>query len=643
MRPGIVSDRACWFRNRTALQPWVVAAVLFSLALFPQASAQLAITEVMSDASEAVLPKRPDFWELTNFGSTRIDLSAYRWSDSAGFEAAEPHFFQGKSIGPGESIILVRSNVVTTLFPQQFYDWWGVGNLPQPLQVLFYRGPGFSQEYDAVQLWKVTALATSLVDRVEFYSAAPGATHTYDPETGLLDSLSRVGQRGAFRAAGGLDVGSPGRTMGPVPLRILQAPASVEVDAGAPVAFSVSALGMPKPRYQWRRNNVPIAGANESQLTIPHAVAASAGLYTVEMNNDVETLLSAPAELRVSTALSCARVIRGPEDLELTPRQDAVFSVLARGFPLPTYQWRFNGAAIPGATNAVFALPFVSPGMSGVVSVEVANFLCSTSAVARLRVVDPPDLRVTEVMAAASTNNALHRHGDWWELTNFESNRVSLQGYRFDDTPGVIAGAVVITNAIWVEPGESILFVSDLSRQDFLNWWGAENLPPGVQIVSFAGNSFDALGDSLYLWNATATSRDDVIVSLSFVNDTRGVSLWFDPVLAEFGELSIEGQRGAFRAVAGDDIGSPGWITAPPPRVLQPRLISIVPEGESVTVTWTSQAGYLYSLEYCDDLSQADWIPLLSLLAEGVSLKATDGDARGGLRFYRVIANLPSP
>lgn len=613
------------------------------LGLLPSAIGQIAITEVMSEASDAILPKRPDFWELTNFGSARVDLSPYRWSDSAGFEAAEPRFFEGRSIGPGESIVLVRSNVVTTLSAQHFYDWWGLANLPQPLQILFYRGPGFSQDYDAVQLWKVTATSTSLVDRVDFYVAAPGLSFTYDSNTGLFDALSRAGVQGAFRAAAGLDIGSPGLTTGPVPLRILEPPDSVEVDAGSSVTFSVRAQGLPKPRYQWRLNSAPILGATDALYTIPNALISSAGLYSVQLDNGLESRVSPSAELKVSAIFSCARIVRPPADLELTPGQDALFSVQARGFPLPTFQWQFNGVNILGATNSTFSVPSVTPTLSGTLTVQVANPLCSTYASATLLVSPPPDLSVTEVMAAASTNSPFRMHGDWWELTNFGSNVVSLHGYRFDDAPGVISGAVIITNGMVMQPGESVVFISDMSREDFVSWWGAENLPESLQIMMYPGNSFDALGDALYLWNATATVREDVILSLSFVTDTRGVSLWFDPILSEFGEPSVVGERGAFRAAQSDDVGSPGWIGNPPPRLIPPRILSVEHGSGGVTLIWSTQAGQTYEVQSSEDLNQEIWVSLHTFVAEEATLSTTDRYGQSPHRFYRVVARSPSP
>ncbi len=618
-------------------------ALFLVLALAASASAQLAITEVMAEAAGDVTPKRPDFWELTNFGSNRIDLTTYRWMDSAGIEAAEPTFFAGRSIDPGETILLVRSNVVTTLTRAQVVDWWGANRLPAQLQVLFYRGPGFSPDYDAVQLWRVSGGSTTLVDRVEFYAATPGATFTYSPDTGEFDAISRDGLDGAFRAAQGTDVGSPGRTVGPVPLRISTAPVSVEVDAGAPATFAVQARGLPKPRYQWRRNGLPIAGATDSTLTLPNVVASDAGNFTVELNNGLETLISDSAELRVNTALSCARLIRPPASLEVTPGQVATFSVQARGFPLPVYQWQIGDQSIAGATNATFSIQVFSAAQSGVISVVVANSLCSTQAYATLTVSPPPDLRVTEVMAAASTNATLRTHRDWWELTNFGTNAVSLRGYRFDDTPGVLSGAVTITNDVVLQPGESVVLISDATPAEFVRWWGEENLPGNLQIIAYAGNSFDSLGDSLFLWNATANARDDVITSISFVNDMRGVSLWFDSGLAEFGLPSVEGERGAFRAVEADDIGSPGWITNPPPRVVRPKFVSIVREGEGVTLTWKTKPGQIYEVQACQDLALGDWVSWRVLSAEGATLSISDPLGTGTGRYYRLVARPISP
>ncbi len=617
--------------------------VIAACELTVAAVAQLAITEVMSEASGAVVPKRPDYWELTNFGSNRVDLTPYRWIDSAGLEAAEPRFFDGRSLGPGETMLLVRSNVSTTLTLPQVSDWWGSLRLPPGLQVLFYRGPGFSPDFDAVQLWRISGGTTTLVDRVDFFTATPGVSFTYDPLTGDFDTLSRAGVGGAWRAIQSPDIGSPGWTTGPVPLRVLEGPQPAEVDAGSPATFVVRAQGLPKPGYQWRRNDQPILGAIESTLTLLNVTPADAGAYSVVLDNGLETLVSPAAALRVNTTLTCARILRAPVSLIVTPGQDAGYEVVARGYPLPRYQWFLNGLALSGETNRTFVLHGVLAGFDAQVMVNVYNELCSTNAVASLTVQVPPDLRVTEVMAAASTNTTETSHSDWWELTNFGSNAVSLRGYRFDDAPGVLTGSVLITNDVVVQPAESIVLISDMTREQFVGWWGEDNLPEHLQIIPYAGNSFDLLGDALFLWNATASRRDDVITAISFVNDTRGVSLWFDSIFAEFGEPSVVGQGGAFRAVTSDDIGSPGWITNPPPRVLRPRILSVARDLDRVIITWKTRPGHTYDLESCDDLAQGDWRVMESQTAAGEALTGVDAVADRPVRCYRVVDRSAAP
>jgi sugar lactone lactonase YvrE len=51
----------------------------------------------------------------------------------------------------------------------------------------------------------------------------------------------------------------------------------------------------------------------------------------------------------------------------------ATFSVIANGNPAPTYQWTFNGAAIPGATGASYSILLAQPSKSGSYAVNVTN------------------------------------------------------------------------------------------------------------------------------------------------------------------------------------------------------------------------------------------------------------------------------
>src|SRR5258705_13933543 len=84
-----------------------------------QARAQLAITEVMSDAATnhgpMVVQNQSDFWELTNYGPSPINLAGYFFSDSLETPLV-PLVAQGDPrliIAANQSLLLVRNKETT--------------------------------------------------------------------------------------------------------------------------------------------------------------------------------------------------------------------------------------------------------------------------------------------------------------------------------------------------------------------------------------------------------------------------------------------------------------------------------------------------------------------------------------------------
>jgi hypothetical protein len=582
-----------------------VVCLLVSLAATPLLHARLAITEVMSSASTNLGPERvvsrADFWELTNFAADAIDLTHYRFSDSAGLsdqlKEEDEAVFGGVNIGPGESIIFFQFTRDVCTNAAQFRDWWGEHNLPAHLQIRVYNGRGFSSSGDAVQLWHATDEGATLVDRVEIYKARRGFTFSYDPITGFFDSLSAADLGGAFKAVETDDVGSPGFTTGPVPPAIMRHPLGLKVDAGVPAAFTTRAGGMPRPGFQWRFNGAPIAGATGSSFEITTTQPGDAGAYSVELDNGLAKMLSDPATLEVNTISSPPRIDVPPTDLVVTPGQTAVFHVSARGYPLPAFQWHFNGEEIPGATGATLHVPGVDFSFAGEYSVRIKNPLGSMNAAAFLAVQANPFLRITEMMGSRSTNTTVFGRGDWWELTNFDAEPVNLRGFRFDDYPGVLEGAVVITDDLILQPGASVLFIQEMSPDFFKLWWGEENLPENQQFFRYEGNGINANYDSITLWNATALELNDFVTRAEYVHLDRGdftpvrglsLSFWCDDPI-EFGQPSVLGECGAIRAAGSEDIGSPGFVRNHPSR---PKALGISQNAGSVHLTWKTEVGF---------------------------------------------------
>jgi hypothetical protein len=610
-----------------------VVCVLALLGVWP-VHAQLAITEVMSSASTNLGPfvvvSKSDFWELTNFGTNFVALDGYTYSDldsNPGARVANPFF--GCIIAPGESIIFMRTDTITNR--QDFLNWWGANNLPPGLQVRTCpKTPGFDSTVDAVQLWDPNGV---LVDRVEFGRAFRGRTFVYDPQSGHFGGFSALGVNGAFKAVQADDIGTPGTTTGPVPLTILQPPADATQDAGLDVEFSVLATGLPRPSYQWFWNGAPIQGATKADLILPSVQPSQAGNYTVRLSNGVAMLFSAPAALLVNTNPSPAAVLVPPSDVTVFEGQTALFSVKARGYPPPTYQWQINGVNISGATNSFVVVSGANLAWSGrIYSVLVQNAHGSTNVSARLEVTRPPRLAITEVMSSVAGGTP-SGHTDWFELTNLDTNAVNLTGYRFSDRYSFEL-SFRITNSLVIQPGESIVFVERLTRDEFIRWWGGDQLPPGIKITTYYGLGLSSGGDIINFWNSAETNVYAPLLSAGFLEAIPGVSQRYLPPDFFFVEDSMAGTAGAFYAAEGNDVGSPGMIINP-----RPRFISATPADTAVHLKCRVVLGKQYELQSRTQITSASWVTIATYSATN-SVIVIPQPAGGEARFF-LLKELP--
>jgi hypothetical protein len=89
----------------------------------------------------------------------------------------------------------------------------------------------------------------------------------------------------------------PGAMVAPV---IVSHPISRSVSAGSATTFLVAAAGTSPFAYQWRRNGVPIMGANGQAFTIANAQAGASGSYDALVTNAAGTAASLTASLAVT-------------------------------------------------------------------------------------------------------------------------------------------------------------------------------------------------------------------------------------------------------------------------------------------------------------------------------------------------------
>jgi len=217
-----------------------------------------------------------------------------------------------------------------------------------------------------------------------------------------------------------------------------------------------------------------------------------------------------------------------------------------------------------------------------------------------------------------------------------------VTGYRWNDSPGNVGGGPTITNAVVIQPGESVILLESRSRESFFEWWGEENLPPNLQCIVYRANGLtETQGDEITVWNPWANDDGDFIDSVVYSAPDQGASFWFDfdycPP-SEFGIVSCDTNCGAFRAANGCDVGSPGWTRWTPP-----CLTEIQRGGSVARLWWRAQPGSTNRLEFTRELATpaaaSAWTDLGTFTFAGATGMATDHPdfETDPQRFYRIV------
>ncbi len=329
------------------------------------------------------------------------------------------------------------------------------------------------------------------------------------------------------------------------PPRVTTPPASVTLDAGAPLNLSVVATGVPAPTFQWFLGDTAIEGATGATYAVAEASVYDAGKYTVRVSNAAGTVPSKPASVVVR---SIPVLVLAPGPTEVAAGVRARLDALALGFPAPKYQWRFNGKAISGARSPayVFTPTLASAGSYEVV---VTNSLGSATsdpfplvvtagpkivqgpAAARLRV---GDSHVLSVVASGFPAPSFQWTKDGKDIPDAVLSSLTISPARISDT-GLYAVRVI--NAKGSVPTKPVQV--DVS------------LAPYTAIPNAAfrlnGSWTDIDGDGGYV-NEVYTLLKDGRLGYRDLDDNSRISLtyksfkWVSPTTVTFrGETKIDG------------------------------------------------------------------------------------------------------
>jgi hypothetical protein len=181
------------------------------------AASSIAISEV-APWSSSNSPVAADWFEVTNTGSTAVDLTGWKMDDNSHSIANAIALNGITSIAPGEAVIFVETANLASAAAAFRSLWFGT-NPPRVTQIGSYSGSGvgLSSSGDEVVLFDG---AGNLVTGVGFGASPTGAFATFDNHTGagsstlplpVISTLSATGINGAFVAPADVnEIGSPG-------------------------------------------------------------------------------------------------------------------------------------------------------------------------------------------------------------------------------------------------------------------------------------------------------------------------------------------------------------------------------------------------------------------------------------------------
>ena len=223
-------------------------------------------------------------------------------------------------------------------------------------------------------------------------------------DAGTSVGAPAVDQRGVLRPQGfDVDIGAFEAT--PVAPVIVATSPNQSVTAGTNLILFVTVAGTMPLRYQWIKDGSVLTNGTNATLQINHVQPADAGAYTVVVSNYVQSVTSQPVVITVSLA---PLIVIPPRSQSVLPDGTATFAVAAIGLEPLSYQWRFNGAEIEGATSSNLVITHVQSAALGSYTVTVGNGDGTvTSAVATLSFWPPLIVNSTADAGVGSLRQAI--------------------------------------------------------------------------------------------------------------------------------------------------------------------------------------------------------------------------------------------
>jgi len=417
----------------------------------------------------------------------------------------------------------------------------------------------------------------------------------------------------------------------------VEGPVSRVVPEGSEVIFAVATCGNRPRAYQWFFNADPIAEATNAWLRLPAVQAADAGQYWAVVGNAAGWFTSPTGTLAV---LAPPVITAQPQGQTVFVGGSAWFQVSAVGPPPLSYQWRLNGAPIPGATNATLVLTNVQLDQAGDYTVLVSNPVGTVaSAAAQLVVPVPPRLLSQPQSQTVYPGTTVS-----FSVTAQGTGQLRYQWlFNGEPIPGATAATLVLTNVQLAHCGSYAVLVTDdlggiVSAPATLIVLVRPTItvqPNDATVVEGGTARFyvEAIGTQPlgFRWLKSGVTFTNAIISNTATSSTliiTNVPLSYHGSVFRAGVSNMVAQTGSRQATL---------------RVLKVPVLQVpvvrVDGGFQFVLNGSTNAAY--RIEASSNLT--DWWLLTTLTSSAPQTVIIDAVTNNSPRFYRARLELPTP
>jgi hypothetical protein len=452
-----------------------------------------------------------DWFEVTNKGTTAIDITGWKIDDDSASFASGSAISGVNSIAPGQSVVFVDGDTAKIT---AFINLWFGGTAPNGFAIGTYSGPGLGTGGDGVNLFNAAGVIVAGSSFGASPATSPFATFDNAAGSSTVSSLSVAGTKGAFSVIDATDgvilTGSPGTTTGTPTLSttvgIVATGATASENGPAPGQFTILRTG-----------------DTTNALGVTYSIGSgsgngSNGIDYTAINATTTTIPAGQSQVTIAVTPIDDNAVESTESVVLTLASAANYSI-QNGASSATVTIQDNDTALP-------------------------NF----------------NLQVTEIWPGNSTGSQLTT--DWFEITNTGTEAwVSGVGptLYYDDDSQSPAEADLISGLTQLDPGEAAIIVigNEANAQTFRTVWGSVINLTGVEVGYTDGAGLGANGDGVSLFVGLPATGSVPVDFEAYPTGSVGRS--YDLNLAVF---SVAGQNGAVATAVNNGgqaaIGSPG-------------------------------------------------------------------------------------